>query len=169
MTAQAARAKEPAREKYDKLMAKLAQHQGAAESKASAQDQLAALLRGGADADEGRRALLIAALHAARALHAPGTEQEAQALAADPDRRIAAAARGEEPGRSSPAPAPDLAALRAALFSDDGRERAAACAALAAQGDAASEATRRALGSDPERRVRVACAGANETARPKKG
>jgi HEAT repeat protein len=169
VNAQAARAATPAREKYDKLMAKIAQHQGTVETKASAQDQLAALLRGGADAAEGRRALLIAALHAARALHAPGAEAAALALAADPDLRIAAAARGEETAPPALSPAPDAVALRAALFSDDGRDRAAACEALAAQHDQASEPTRRALGSDPERRVRLACAGANETARPKKG
>ncbi len=169
VSAQAARAKEPAREKYDKLMAKIAQRQVVADSKTSAQDQLASLLRGGADVEAGRRALLIAALQAARALHAPRAESEAQELAADPDRLIAAAARGEETAATPPSLAPDLTALRAALWSDDGHERAAACAALTARHDAGSEATRRALGSDPERRVRVACGSANETARPKKG
>ncbi len=170
VSAQAARAQTPAREKYDKLMAKIAQHEGTVETKASAQDQLAALLRGGADVAAGRRTVLIAALQAARALQAPGAEKEARALAGDPDRLIAAAARGDEPIAQAPAlPAPEVAVLRSSLWSDDGSERAAACAALVAQHDAASEPTRRALGNDPERRVRVACARANETARPKKG
>lgn len=208
VSAQAARAQTPAREKYDLLMAKLAKHQGAAEVRASAQDQLAALLRGGADAAAERRAVLIAALHAARALRAPGAEEEARILSSDPDRRIAAAARGEQPdapapatpvtpaaaapAAAAPAPAapapatpataaaapaaaapaaaaPDAAALRAQLWSDDGRDRAAACAALAAQHDEPSAPVRRALAADPERRVRAACATANETTRPKKG
>jgi hypothetical protein len=178
IAAQAARGPMPSRAKYDQLMARIEQHQGAEATRQSAQEQLAALLR--SDGRSSRRELIVAALEAARALHAPGAEREAEALRADPDPAIAAAARGEPSPlttRAASAPAPpasgrppaELDQLRADLWSSDGSERAAACAALGQQGDEASAATRLTLAQDPERRVRLACAPATETARPKKG
>lgn len=166
VASQGALAPRPDREKYDRLMAKLGQHEGTAQAKASAQEQLATLLRGGPGVAQARRERLIAALRAARSLHAKGAEDEAARLAHDPDRLIAMAARGDEPPKGPAAPARgEPAATPALLWSDDGGERAAACAAL--HEDAATAPTRLALRHDPERRVRLACGATNETARPK--
>jgi HEAT repeat protein len=64
-------------------------------------------------------------------------------------------------------PAPDrLPALRAALWSDSGADRAAACVLLSAPVDAATAPLRAALAQDPEGRVRSACAAKKETAPP---
>jgi hypothetical protein len=176
IAAQAARGPVPSRAKYDQLMARIEQHQGAEATRQSAQEQLAALLR--SDGRSSRRELIVAALEAARVLHAPGADREAAAWSADPDPAIAAAARGEPPpalplsasgASASGRPPAELDQLRADLWSSDGSERARACVALAGQGDEASAATRAALAQDPERRVRLACAPASETARPKKG
>lgn len=170
IAAQAALAPRANREKYDRLMAKLGRHEGLAQAKASAQDQLAALLHGGPVAGQARRERLIAALQAARTLQVKGVAGEAAGLAHDPDRLIAAAARGEDLSPEAAAPRqppgdPDTGSLRAALWSDDGSERSAACTAL--RDDAISAAMRLALTHDPERRVRAACSATNETSRPK--
>lgn len=174
IAAQAARGPVPSRAKYDQLMARIGQHQGAEATRQSAQEQLAALLR--SDGRSSRRDLIVAALEAARVLQPPGADREILAWTADPDPAIAAAARGEPaPPLAAPAasasgrPPAGLDQLRADLWSSDGSERARACAALAQQGDEASAATRAALAQDPERRVRLACSPATETARPKKG
>ena len=179
------------RARYQALMRKLATRGKSQDARAGAELRLGDLLKGGVSGR--RRDVLSAALRAAVALGAPGAAAEATALAADRDPDVAAAARGAseadpppllfeacaknpaspsclviqaaEGGQRSPMAE---AAARQVLYSDDGAERAAACAVLRAAGEAALF---KPLEQDSERRVRVACAstsGGNETA-PQKG
>jgi HEAT repeat protein len=149
----------PDKERYARLMGLLHERVGAGSVRVSAAARLDALLHGDAASD--RRAFLVAALQAVLSLKAPGAERVTAGFASDPDPQIGAAARGEPevaatPAAAKPSPAPQLA-----FWSDDGAVRARACAAA----DPALAATRSLLAaSDPERRVRDACASTNETA-----
>jgi len=152
----------PDKERYAQLMARLKERQGKEEVRSSAAARLDVLLHGTGETD--RRDFIAGALRAVQALQAPGAAKVAMAFAQDPDARIAAAARGEpEPETRKPAPVAPLEA-RVALWSDDGGARARACAATAGSQDASVLQARGALAkADPERRVRAACAAANET------
>ena len=172
---QAAQAPDVDREKYARLMKLVQERGGKAASREGASERLSALLRG--DPPPARR-LLALGLRAVLLLQTPGAAEEATALAGDPDREVAAAARaasGGQPaapvGTPPPAvPAPDpgqaLATARGALWSDDGAQRAAACQLLARAADAPSGPLRAAMVQDPEQRVRAACSVKKETAPP---
>ena len=179
---QGAQAPDPDREKFARLMKLVQQRNGQVVAREGASERLAALLRG--DPPAARR-LLALVLRASLLLQTPGAAEEAAALAGDPDREVAAAARtaaktpapaavdGPAPAASAPAPAapaaePEgaLAASRAALWSEDGAERAAACQLLGRVADGASGSLRAALAQDPEQRVRAACSSKKETAPP---
>jgi hypothetical protein len=152
----------PSKERYARLMGLLRERAGAESTKASAAARLDAILKREPRSD--RRGFVAAAVRAAVALKAPGAGKVAAAFATDPDPVVAAAARGEpEPARK---PLPERPPLepRIALWSDDGAVRARACASA----DPSLASTRKLLAaSDPERRVRDACASANETAHRK--
>jgi hypothetical protein len=182
---QAMRAPAPDRKKYDALMAKLQKRDQAQTARAGASVRLAEILRGAQPGE--RRSLLAGALRAALALRAPGAEAEARSLATDPLPDVAAAARGEpEPAALPEDPASclptsgavaapgclarveatplqgdgaarALAAARLGLWSDDGRDRAAACTLLRRLDERASAPARALLADDPERRVRLSC------------
>ena len=133
-------------------MARLEERAAAAQTRNAASVRFDALLH-----PDDRREFIAAALRAALQLHAPGIEKIATAFAHDADPGIAAAARGEPP-RTPPARRIEALDARVAVWSDDGAVRAQACAA-------AGPALQKALAAaDPERRVRLACAAANETA-----
>jgi hypothetical protein len=65
---------------------------------------------------------------------------------------------------ADPLPAAALEAARRSLWSDDGADRAAACALLFRLSDQPTAPLRQALAEDPEQRVRAACAVKKETA-----
>lgn len=148
----------PNKEKFERLIQRLEERAGHQSLRDTAAQRLAELLRPSGISE--RRDFLSAALLAARALQAPKFAEVAAGFAQDPDSAIAAAARGE---RASPPAAPPPPKPGAGdLWSDDAQARSAACSALS--GDSSVEALRKALArADPERRVRVACAAANET------
>ncbi len=149
----------PDKERYARLMGLLRERAGAESAKASAATRLDALLRNEPRSD--RRGFVVAALRAALALQAAGADKVAAGFATDPDPAVAAAARGEPESSPKPAPEKPPPDARIALWSDDGAIRSRACAAP----DPALAATRTLLAaSDPERRVRQACASTNETA-----
>ena len=152
----------PDQERYARLMGLLTERASAGTAKASASVRLEALLHGAREPD--RRDFVAEALRAVRALKVPGQGKVAAQFSSDPDAVISAAARGDPPpAREAPAPrpAPDP---RISLWSDDGAVRARGCLAA----DPSLAATRTLLAaSDPERRVRDACATTNETAHRK--
>jgi hypothetical protein len=152
----------PSKERYARLMGLLRERAGAESTQASAAARLDALLKGEPRSD--RRGFVAAAIRAAVDLRTAGADKVAAAFATDPDPVLAAAARGEPEPTGKPIPERPPPEPRIALWSDDGAVRARACASA----DPSLAATRKLLAaSDPERRVRDACASTNETAHRK--
>jgi hypothetical protein len=148
--AEAGSAGEP--DRYRELMQKLEARQQKKERARNAAERLSALLAGEPQAEE--RDFIVAALEAARAQHAKNFHAVAGQLASDPDPIVAAAARGDPV--KPPAPRAEKAL---SLWSEDGAVRAKACRA----GSESAAVKAAFASSDPERRVRTACAS-NETA-----
>ena len=145
----------PNKERYARLMALLQERAGSEQTKASAAARLNSLLHPDPAAD--KRAFIAGALKAVLAESAPGATAIAAKFEQDPDPVLAAAARGQEPPKPAGIHIKSPPDPRAALWSDDGAARASACAG------APPEVRKLFAASDPERRVRDACAATNET------